>query len=432
MLSQQENELLTKTDSGTPGGRLMRCYWQPVALSEEIPDGAPPLHVRVLGEDLVLFRDDRGILGLIGLRCPHRGTDLSYGRIEDGGLRCVYHGWLFDKEGKCLEQPGEPLDSRFSDKISLLAYPVIERAGLVFAYMGSDEPPLLPNYEFLDLGEEHVFVTKFFHECNYLQGHEGNIDPQHLATLHYVLPDAAVQAGVRWDSKGIDVAPQMEVEETDYGIRIYSGRTVEGGRDYVRITNYIYPSAVVFPALRPPDIDGAPIGTAAGTGFYGVNWQVPIDDKHHWKYMLLISPNQPMDKQAIVPIIMADMGPGFRHTRDRTNRYLQDRHEMQAHSFLGMGPSFALQDKFAVEAQDEIQDRTREHLGYADKPVALARRLLLRAIKSVEEGGDAPHVIRDSAKNDLRHLRVYEEVVTDSSDWSLIWKQDTEPPASPR
>lgn len=424
MLSQEDNVLLTRTNAGTPAGNFLRRYWQPVALSEELPENGSPIPVTVMGEELTLFRNEAGKLGLLGLRCPHRATDLSYGRVEDGGLRCVYHGWLFDVDGNCLDQPGEPKGSRFADKIKHLAYPCLEQGGLVFAYMGPGEPPELPSYECLNLPVENVLVTKFYHECNYLQGHEGNIDPQHLATLHFVLPDEAVASGVRWDPNGIDVAPRFEVEETDYGIRMYSGRDLGANHDYVRITNYVYPAAVAFPALRPPDIEGAPIGTAAGAGFYGVNWQVPIDDTHHWKYMLLVSPHGPLPKDRIGPVILADMGPGYAHTRDRSNRYLQDRDEMRTSTFLGMGPSFALQDKFAVEAQANIQDRTSEHLGYADKAVALSRRLLLRAIRQVEEGGEAPHVVRNSRENNMAHLRVYEAVVPKGEDWSSIWKND--------
>src|SRR5579871_2680198 len=160
MLTRQENELLTRTGRGTPGGALMRRYWQPVALAEEIPSGAAPIPVKIMGEELVLFRDDRDRLGLLGLYCSHRCADLSYGRIEDGGLRCLYHGWLYDFDGRCLEQPAEPSESRYKDEIRHLAYPVQERGGLVFAYMGKGEPPLLPSYEFLGATVEHRYLVK--------------------------------------------------------------------------------------------------------------------------------------------------------------------------------------------------------------------------------------------------------------------------------
>src|SRR6266508_1238615 len=148
MISREESEMLTRVGPATPMGELLRCYWQPIVLSEELPPGGPPKPLKILGEDLVLFRDDQGRPGLLGLHCSHRGTDLSYGRVEDGGLRCIYHGWLYDIAGQCLEQPGEPAGSTFHERIRQPAYPCREIGGVVFAYRGPGEPPLFPNYEF--------------------------------------------------------------------------------------------------------------------------------------------------------------------------------------------------------------------------------------------------------------------------------------------
>src|SRR5712692_1773927 len=185
MLSREQNQLLTRTGPGTPMGEVMRRYWQPVALSEELPASGAPLAVRTLSEDLVLFRNEDGQPGLLGLHCSHRGADLSYGRIEDGGLRCLYHGWLYDLQGRCLDQPGEPAGSSFNDKVRHKAYPCRELAGLIFTYMGPSEPPLFPAYEHLTCPEEYrLQPTKSLHECNYLQANEGNIDPGHLSFLH--------------------------------------------------------------------------------------------------------------------------------------------------------------------------------------------------------------------------------------------------------
>src|ERR671923_517392 len=169
MISEQESNLLTQTGPRTPCGELMRRYWQPVALSEELAGESPPLKVRILGEELVLFRDDQGRPGLLGLHCSHRGTDLSYGRIEDGGLRCLYHGWLYDICGRVLEQPGEPGGGAGRDSIKHLAYPCHEIGGVIFTYMGPGEPPLFPNYAFLKASPDHLHVGKIFHNCNYLQ-----------------------------------------------------------------------------------------------------------------------------------------------------------------------------------------------------------------------------------------------------------------------
>src|SRR5712692_277550 len=165
MLSAADNELVTRIGPGTPGGEMMRRYWQPAALAEELPIGGAPLPIRLLGEDLVLFRNGQGEPGLLGIHCSHRGADLSYGRLEDGGLRCIYHGWLYDVHGRCLEQPGEPWGSTFHERIRQTAYPCIERAGIIFAYMGPGDPPLLPEYDFLSISDEYRFVTKTYQEC---------------------------------------------------------------------------------------------------------------------------------------------------------------------------------------------------------------------------------------------------------------------------
>ncbi len=183
-MTKEENDLLTQTDRGTPCGELMRRYWQPVALSEELH--SEPLAVRILGEDLVLFRDDQGRPGLLEIHCSHRGADLSYGRVEDGGIRCLYHGWLYDINGCVIEAPA---DRRVSPtelaRIRHPSYPCQERAGAIFAYLGPGDPPHFPNYEFLAVPPEHAYGIKILHECNYLQANEGNIDLSHLSFLHY-------------------------------------------------------------------------------------------------------------------------------------------------------------------------------------------------------------------------------------------------------
>src|SRR5579884_897767 len=241
MLTAEQNALITQTGPGTPGGKLFRCYWQPVALSEELPPDGAPIPVRVLGEDLVLFRGEDGLPGLLGLRCSHRGTDLSYGRVEDGGLRCLYHGWLYDARGRCLDQPGEPAGSTFCQRIRHTAYPCREMGGMILAYLGPGEPPLVPAYPFLHVPEGHVSVTKIFQECNYLQANEGNQDPVHLSFLHRINMDA-----VDYNLLQVDTQPRVEIEETSWGIRIYAIRDMGEGRHYVRLTNPVFPNLTAF------------------------------------------------------------------------------------------------------------------------------------------------------------------------------------------
>ena len=206
MLTAEENQLLTRTGPGTPCGELLRRYWQPVALSEQLPPGGPPLPIQIMSEELVIFRDQHGQVGLLDLHCSHRAADLSYGRIEDGGLRCIYHGWLYDVKGRCLETPAEPEGSNLKLTIRHPAYPCQEAGGAVFAYMGPGQPPLLPNYEVLTAPEEHRLATKYFLDCNYLQGLDGNEDTTHLYFLHRsrsLLPWRYRHSGV---------------EETDFGV----------------------------------------------------------------------------------------------------------------------------------------------------------------------------------------------------------------------
>ena len=422
MLTREENELLCRTGPSDPAGELLRRYWQPVALAEEIEPGSAPIPVRVLSEDLTLFRDQYDRLGLVDRHCAHRAADLSYARIEDGGLRCLYHGWLYDIHGNCLEQPGEPEGSTFKDKIQLLSYPVMERAGVVFAYLGPGEPPLLPAYEFLDIAPEHRVVTKIYHECNYQQGNEGNIDPQHLSFLHFFIREDAsgsrvatgnVQGGAATSNRmmGDDPSPTIEVEETDYGIRIYAVRDTDAGDDYVRITNFIYPNLASFPAFP---------------GVFGVNWHVPIDDTHHWKFMFMVRSEGPLPKDALGLTMFEGLKGDYTNERNLRNRYLQDREEMRTRSFLGMGPSFPVHDMWATEGEGAIQDRTTEHLGYTDKAVALSRRLLLRATQQVQDGAEAPHVVREASANVFNHIGAWQEVIPKSEDWSSVWKRNAE------
>ena len=181
MLSAEQNDLITRTGPATPAGTLMRRYWQPAALVDELSGNRPVKPVRLLGESLVLFRDDKGRYGLIERACPHRGTDLAFGRLEDGGLRCAFHGWLFDVEGKCLETPAEPEGSRMCANIRQKAYPVVEKSGVLFAYMGPGEPPAFPHFDCFTAPDSHTFAFKGMIDCNWLQSLEvGHRSGAHL------------------------------------------------------------------------------------------------------------------------------------------------------------------------------------------------------------------------------------------------------------
>jgi phenylpropionate dioxygenase-like ring-hydroxylating dioxygenase large terminal subunit len=404
VLTAQENALLTQVGPGTPCGALMRRYWQPAALSEELPPGGPPLPLRLLGEDLVLFRNEAGRPALLGLHCSHRGADLSYGRLEDGGLRCIYHGWLYDPAGHCLEQPGEPAGSTFHQRIAHRAYPCQEAGGLVLAYLGPDEPPLIPAYEFLQAPEDYRFTGKIFQECNFLQAVEGNLDPVHVPFLHQIFRRAGADAprAVR------PVRLAMDVEETDFGVRVM--RVDQNGPDriHARSTHFVLPNLCPIPA--------------GSTDGYTVNWHVPIDDATHWKYVLQFKRTEPLDV-ASLRNERNELDAGYRLLRNPGNRYLQDRDEMRADTFAGLGTGFQAQDALATESQGPIQDRTSEHLGWSDRGILLIRQSLKKAIETVAAGDEPPLVIRSSAENQLARIGPTAHFIPASADWREVLRQ---------
>ncbi len=399
MLSQDENDLLTRIGPGTPCGHFLRRYWQPVALAEELPPGSRPRPVRLLGEDLVLFRDEFNRVGLLELHCSHRGADLSYGRIENGGLRCLYHGWVYDIRGRCLEQPGEPEASTFHKTIRHPWYPCIEMGGIVLAYLGPGDPPPTPEFEFLKASDDYRFNSKIYQECNYQQANEGNIDPIHVPFLHRTYggrlnappPPPASQ---RWF---ID----MEVEEAPFGVRVIRAETAGSSTTYIRTTNFILPNLCAFPS-----------GTDDG---YTVNWHVPIDDTHHWKYVIMFTQEKPMEKKK-VQSERSDLTPDYRLVRNRANRYLQEPDEMNLRTFIGMGSAFQVHDAWATEGEGPIQDRTKEHLGSTDRAIVVARNLMLRIIRQMAESRVVPYP-------DRFRIPVWRARIPASEDWRKYSKE---------
>jgi phthalate 4,5-dioxygenase len=415
MMTKEENDLLTQIGPGTPAGELLRRYWQPVALSAELPSEAAPLSIKILGEELVLFRDDKGRPGLLGIHCSHRGTNLSYGRVENGGLRCLYHGWLYDVQGRCLEQPGEPGGGEHRDAIRHPAYPCKEAGGVIFAYLGPGEPSLFPNYEFLKADPDHLYVAKMFHECNYLQANEGNIDPVHLSYLHRFLENREEQyRGVRgadeshYNLVARNLAPIMDIELTDFGVRIYTVRKLADDKAYLRVSYFILPNLSAFP------------GQTGGEG-YSVNWHVPIDDIHHWKYTFVYSSGGPLQEK-LLNRERSELTFDYRLIRNEANHYMQDRESMKTKTFTGMGFGFQAHDAFATTSQGAIQDRTEEHLVSSDKAIIAARKFLEKAIRDIQEGREPPHVIRTPDQNRFPHLLIVSDMIPDTSDWKEYTK----------
>ncbi|MBM2810983.1 MAG: phthalate 4,5-dioxygenase [Chloroflexi bacterium] len=403
MLSQEENDLLTRVGPGTPGGKLLRSYWQPAALSEELPVGGAPLPVRLLGEELVLFRDEQGQPGLLGIHCAHRGADLSYGRLEDGGLRCIYHGWLYDVNGRCLEQPGEPTGSTFHERIRHTAYPCVEADDLILTYMGGGEPPLVPNYDFLT-APGHRLATKLYQECNYLQANEGNIDPVHHSFLHMRFGEGD-DSRFSWYSSS--KSPQIEIEEEEFGLRVYAVRRIDEERNYIKVTNFILPNLSAITG----DADG-----------YGVNWHVPIDDTHHWNYNVTYRRTQPL---TVAPNGRTrESAVQAERARSKANRYLQNRAEMKDVTFSGLGKDFQAEDACVTEGAGPIQDRTAEHIASTDKAIVAARVIMLRAIRAVQAGLDPQNVVRDPARNAFPDLGAKKDIVPTALGWRRYWEAE--------
>ena len=417
---REENELLTRTGPGTPCGELMRRYWQPVALSEELPEGSRPLLVKILGEELVLFRDRQGCPGLLGLHCSHRGADLSYGRIEDGGLRCLYHGWMYDVSGRVLDMPAEAGGGKpeYRESIRHLAYPCKEKAGAIFAYMGRGDPACFPNYEFLSVPDEQTFAIKLFHECNYLQANEGNIDLSHLSYLHYNrfnrgiggdLGGPMLPSEERVSDRSAVGAEECDAELTPHGVRSYKiRRDVGAGKYHLYITEFVLPNLTTFP------------GRTRGLVGYSVNWHVPVDDTRHWKYTFQFRRDAALDKEQ-ERRVRADMTPDYRSPTNRNNRYMQDGESMED-SYSGLGKrsdgsyNFQIQDLWATEGQGFIQDRTQEHLAPNDMAVVVSRKVLHAAIRDLQEGREPNNVKRKPEENLFRLVSV-NEMLPEEKNW---------------
>jgi phenylpropionate dioxygenase-like ring-hydroxylating dioxygenase large terminal subunit len=390
MLTAEQNALITQSGPATPLGAFMRQYWQPAALIDELDGPRPVRRVRLLGEDLVLFRDDSGRLGLLDRHCAHRGADLSFGRAEDGGLRCPFHGWLFDATGACLEQPAEPLGSTFCTKVRQTAYPCRVAGGIVFAYLGTGTPPPLPNFDCFTAPDAYTFAFKGLMECNWLQALEVGIDPAHASYLHRFFEDedSAQSYGrqFRGTTTGADMPmtrilreysrPRIEVAATDYGLRIEALRQLNDGEMHIRVTNMVFPHGIVIPMSQDMTI---------------TQWHVPVDDTHCYWYAIFTSYAQPVDKAQMrrQRLALYEL-PDYIPRKNRHNDYGFDPHEQASSTYTGMGDDINVHDQWAVESMGAIQDRTREHLGASDKAIAACRRLLLRGIRDVAEGRAAP------------------------------------------
>jgi phthalate 4,5-dioxygenase len=406
MFSREENEMLTRVERGAPMGELFRRYWIPALLSEEIPaPDSPPVKVRLLGEELVAFRDSQGRIGLLEERCSHRGTSLFYGRNEQCGLRCIYHGWKYDVEGNVVDTPAEPPGSNLKDKIRHTAYPCFESAGIVFTHMGAREKaPLFPAYRWTSFSAANLIAVKAHQECNFLQGLEGDCDSSHVSYLHN---DSLGQKSDPFRSIG---NPTLAHEETDYGMRMIATRAVSAEKSYIRITNFVMPAFSLIPTPGSPSNE---------TAYQSFRFWIPIDDHNTWNYILSMR-QAPFtaDERARA---LSRIDQNYMKVRNRGNHYLQDRELQRTTSMTGIvGVSVAEQDSCATESMGPICDRSKENLGYGDKTVIALRRFLLAALKMVAEGRDPPHVIRDPAKRTVPDLLSAGGVVPADAGWRAL------------
>jgi nitrite reductase/ring-hydroxylating ferredoxin subunit len=387
-------QYLTQTGPGTPAGDLLRSYWQPIAKVDSLPPGGAPVPIRIFSEDLVLFRDDQGRVGLIDRKCAHRCTDLALGRIEDGGIRCPYHGWLFDVHGRCLEQPAEASPSA-KDRIRMKSYPLHEAAGVFWVYMGRGEPPLFPNYPALRGGPEHCYATRWMGGCNWLQASEGNIDPVHTSFLHQLeLTDPAMQA--RWGVFANQARPELSIEDTRFGVRLYTRRALGGGRHSVRITNFVMPNACAVGGFEG----------YLGEGGLTMLWDVPIDDHNHYRWEFIFHRSGTLDKSALEKQYSAEKEEGDRMWRRKEALYSQDRAAMGAGAYLGLGECFSVHDIAITQAQGVVHQQAGEHLSSTDIAIVRARRMLDEAVDDVAAGRDPRGVVRTPEQNDFRDMVV--------------------------
>lgn len=398
MLSQQQNDFITRVGPKTPAGIMMRRYWQPAALVEELTGNRPVKPVKLLGEKLVIFKNEKGEYGLMERHCPHRGADLAFGRLEDGGLRCSFHGWLFAPNGQCLQTPAEPDDSNLCKNIRQKAYPVCEKNGILFAYMGPGEPPEFPAFDCFVAPDEYTFAFKGLIECNWLQAMEVGIDPAHASFLHRFFQDEDPSEGYgkqfRSESADSDMPmtqvlrefprPEIEVENTDYGIRITSLRRINDRHTHVRVTNAIFPHGIVIPMSKEMTI---------------TQWHVPVDDVRCYWYAIFTSFGARVDKDEMrrQRLELYEL-PNYVSRKNKTNDYGFDPHEQEHDTYTGMGADINVHDQWAVESMGPIQDRTKEHLGKSDKAIIAYRKLLVKAIEEAGRG-EKPILTLDTAKS---------------------------------
>jgi phthalate 4,5-dioxygenase len=410
-------------------GNVIRSYWLPILLSRELEVDGKALRLRIMGEDLVTFRDSAGKVGVLDELCAHRGASLYYARNENCGLACVYHGWKYDVSGQCVETPNEPPESNFKDKVKLTAYPTAERNGIVWVYMGTqDPPPPLPMLEWSMVPESHVYASKVVEACNWAQALEGGIDSSHISFLHGEAPNAPPVPGRALQSK--DRHPRYEVVETAFGALMSARRTTDDGY-YYRVTPFLMPFYTIIPG--PLGNNGRLTGHA---------W-LPIDDEHTLVWTITwdsraplpedvldglqhYSPDNPgvhLPIEFLAPETPEPWGAWYPQPK-RANDYMRDLEREKTLRYTGI-PTIGVQDKAMQESMGKIFNRTRERLGAADLAIIKARQLWLDAARAMRDRGAVPRGALDS---DAYYVRSCSEVLPRDARWLEALQSKIEAP----
>ena len=435
MLSTEHNDILTRVGPGTPTGELMREYWIPACLPGELKADAAPTRIKLLGEKLIAFRDSEGRIGILDHRCPHRCASMFYGRNEEGGIRCAYHGWKFDVEGNCLDQPNLPEDQRFTERVKAKAYKVAEKGGIVWVYMGKRQvPPPLPALEVLSIPDDERIVMCHMRDCNWLQSLEGDIDTSHFGFLHAgaVQPDD-VDPNTMHRYGLLNRTPRYHVKETEWGTMYDAYRPADSGNYFHRFAHFMFPCF----ALVPDGTFGNMIQATLS---------VPLDDNHTMTYVCAWS------KRDIALRTLKDGSPipGAALTRDflptttdwlgrwrlkanRDNDYLIDREEQASgKSFSGI-QGIGQQDQAMVESmegsEEGIVDRGFENLAASDRMIAMTRRRIIAAAQAHQKDGAIPPTV--DRPELARNARGGSFVCSDKVDWLDAYAEELRKAQSP-
>jgi len=398
MLSGEENELLARVGPGTAGGVLFRQYWLPAFPSEDLaaPD-SDPVRIRLLGEDLIAFRDTSGRVGIVANNCPHRGASLFFGRNEEDGLRCVYHGWKFDASGSCVDMPNEPAESDFKAKVKAVAYPTLEQGGVVFVYMGPEaSPPALPRLEWTLVPHNQRYISMRWEYCNWAQALEGGIDSSHSSFLHSRLnPEeytGSQRRGLIYKTR--DTHPRFEVVDTDYGVLVGARRNAEEDSYYWRITQFLMP----FYQMIPPYGESPKLS--------GHAW-VPIDDENVMTWSVTWHPSRALTEREVdgmqtyptsgINVGHAGVKPpqlgvpfGWRRPTATQDNDYEINYEVQKKVLFSGIECLGMQDQAMQESMGPIYDRTQEHLGSSDTAIIQVRRRWLKAAADLRDQGVTP------------------------------------------